>query len=113
MTSYGEIAWVINGFGGPQGPTQLHRSIYFPLRREGRMLSAGPVCSCAHFLCTLHTRPQVQRAPGLPCALCLTGGKEFQAKLGRIAPRECRVILIGHRTAPVLDLIGDDRATQY
>ena len=21
-----------------------------PLRREGRMLSAGPVCSCAHFL---------------------------------------------------------------
>ena len=22
------------------------------------------------FLCTLHTRPRVQRAPGLPCALC-------------------------------------------
>src|SRR6266567_3782472 len=35
------------------------------------MLSAGPVCSCAHSLCTLHTRPRVQRAPGLPCALCL------------------------------------------
>ena len=28
----------------------LHiRRPYAPLRREGRMLSAGPVCSCAHF----------------------------------------------------------------
>src|SRR5258705_13900681 len=25
-------------------------------------------------LCTLHTRPRVQRAPGLPCALCCRGG---------------------------------------
>ena len=28
-----------------------------------------PVCSCAHFLCTLRMRPRVQRAPGIPCAL--------------------------------------------
>ena len=28
-----------------------------------------PVCSCAAFLCKSHTRPRVQRAPGLPCAL--------------------------------------------
>src|SRR6478736_9109882 len=43
------------------------------------MLSAGPVCSCAHFSCTLHTRPRVQRAPGLPCALCLEGhGNHWQ-----------------------------------
>jgi hypothetical protein len=40
-----------------------------PLRREGRSVSAEPVCSCAHFLCILHTRPRVQRAPGFPCAL--------------------------------------------
>ena len=27
-----------------------------------------PVCSCAHFLCTLRMRPRVQRASGIPCA---------------------------------------------
>ncbi|HYI29159.1 MAG TPA: hypothetical protein VD863_15070, partial [Bradyrhizobium sp.] len=31
--------------------------------------SASPVCSCAAYLYTLHTRPRVQRAPGFPCAL--------------------------------------------
>src|SRR5882724_9482884 len=49
------------------------------------MLSAGPVCSCAHFLVPLHTRPRVQRAPGLPCALL---GRELRSSLGRIAPRD-------------------------
>ena len=39
------------------------------------------------FLCTLHTRPRVQRAPGFPCALCFRG-REITANLGRIAPRE-------------------------
>ena len=28
-----------------------------------------PVCSCAHFLCTLRMRPRVQRASGIPCAV--------------------------------------------
>src|SRR5436305_4238110 len=28
-----------------------------------------PVCSWAHFLCTLPMRPRVQRASGIPCAL--------------------------------------------
>jgi hypothetical protein len=58
-----------------------------PLRREGRMLSAGPVCSCAHFLVPLHTRPRVQRAPGLPCAL-IPERASGQVQLGRVAPRE-------------------------
>jgi hypothetical protein len=41
-----------------------------PLRREGRSVSAEPVCSCAlSFYVDLHARPRVQRAPGLPCAL--------------------------------------------
>ena len=39
-----------------------------------------PVCSCAHSCALLHTRPRVQRAPGLPCAL-LRG--EISATLGR------------------------------
>jgi hypothetical protein len=47
-----------------------------------------PVCSCAHFLCTLRMRPRVQRAPGIPCALCLERARKFLAKLGRIASRE-------------------------
>jgi hypothetical protein len=38
-----------------------------PLRREGRSVSAEPVCSCAFFYLPLHMRPRVQRAPGLPC----------------------------------------------
>jgi hypothetical protein len=38
-----------------------------------RIASAEPVCSCAFsFVHVLHTRPRVQRAPGFPCALCLS-----------------------------------------
>ena len=58
-----------------------------PLRREGRSVSAEPVCSCAFPLCKLHTRPRVQRAPGLPCALCFLRANEF-ATLGRSVSRE-------------------------
>ena len=61
-----------------------------------------PVCSCAHFLCTLRMRSRVQRASGIPCALCLEG-EEILAKLGRNASRECG------RTFGVVRL---DRTTQ-
>jgi hypothetical protein len=44
-----------------------------PSRRECRIASAEPVCSCAPSLCTMHTRPRVQRAPGIPCTLRLRG----------------------------------------
>src|SRR5260370_7020495 len=40
------------------------------------------------FWCVLHTRPRVQRAPGLPCALFLMRA-EVWATLGHIMPREC------------------------
>ena len=36
---------------------------------------------------TLHTRPRVQQAPGIPCSLCF-GGKEFQQSSGACASRE-------------------------
>ncbi len=39
------------------------------------------------FLCNLHTRPRVQRAPGFPRALCFQG-REINASLGRVAPRD-------------------------
>src|SRR5580765_5305453 len=51
-----------------------------------------PVCSCAHSLCTLRMRPRVQRASGIPCALCFRRGREILAKLGRTAPRECECV---------------------
>jgi len=41
----------------------------FDAARVDAFLSAGPVCSCAHSLVQLHTRPRVQRAPGFPCDL--------------------------------------------
>jgi hypothetical protein len=42
---------------------------------------------CVFFCARLHTRPRVQRAPGIPCAL-LFSGRKIQAQLGRIAPRD-------------------------
>src|ERR1700743_99302 len=33
---------------------------------------------CVFFMCSLHTRPRVQRAPGLPCALFLLGRRLVQ-----------------------------------
>ena len=50
-----------------------------------------PVCSCAHFY-PLHMRPRVQRAPGIPCALCFGEGEEIlqnSGKLGREIVKLC------------------------
>jgi hypothetical protein len=47
-----------------------------------------PVCSCAHFFYPLHMRPRVQRASGIPCALCFREGEEFPAKLAQCVRRD-------------------------
>src|SRR5438067_550310 len=74
-------------------PIAVHRGEHAisrkPLRREGRIASAEPVCSCAFLLCLLRTRPRVQRAPGFPCTLLFLQRVAIDAKLGRIAPRQC------------------------
>jgi hypothetical protein len=57
------------------------------------MLSAGPVCSCAHFLVPLHTGPRVQRAPGLPCALVILGDTSGRINSGRASPASVEVRL--------------------
>jgi hypothetical protein len=44
------------------------------------------------FLRLLHTRPRVQRAPGIPCALCLEGRGNSIASLGQIEPRDREVV---------------------
>src|SRR5258708_38645624 len=58
-----------------------------------------PVCSCAHFSCTLHTRPRVQRASGIPCALFIFEGGKFPAKLAR-NPRRDREFMFSRRCEP-------------
>ena len=50
-----------------------------PLRGGCRSVSAEPVCSCAHLLALLHTRPRVQRAPGIPCSLFSRGANFVQS----------------------------------
>ena len=71
---------------GHRGERGVNRN---PSRRESRIASAEPVCSCAFSCALLHARPRVQRAPGFPCALLLLSRAAIDAKLGRIAPREC------------------------
>jgi hypothetical protein len=58
-------------------------------------------------LCTLHTRPRVQRAPGIPCSLF--EGESF-ANLGQIVPREGEAMSVATSPAVIARL---DRATQY
>src|ERR1700730_6175701 len=52
------------------------------------MLSAEPVCSCAFLRTILHTRPRVQRAPGIPCSLFSRGEQIVPVKLGHAMLRE-------------------------
>ena len=47
----------------------------------------------------LHARPRVQRAPGLPCALCFREGANQDAKLGRSASRDREAISTWPRSA--------------
>src|SRR6478672_13591181 len=47
MASDGDNYWPVNGLRTPCASLQFHMHHYFPLRREGRIASAEPVCSCA------------------------------------------------------------------
>ena len=68
---------------GHRGEHEISRK---PLRRESRIASAGPVCSCAFFCTFVHTRPRVQRASGFPCALFFSeGGHRRKARAHRAA----------------------------
>src|SRR3954452_1395498 len=57
------------------GSTQLHGTIYFTLRREGRNAPAALYARVPFCLRKSHARPRVQQAPGLPCALYFEEGK--------------------------------------
>src|SRR6266536_5023053 len=47
---------------------------------------------CAFLCATLHTRPRVQRAPGIPCSLFFRGTTKCKARA--IMPRECGVTTV-------------------
>src|SRR5665213_3798147 len=63
---------------------------------------------CAFFCASMHARPRVQRAPGLPCALfllgtrtkCKTSGKTMSRERGVLSYRHCEEHL--RRSNPVL-----------
>ena len=75
MTRYRGIARSINGLRTPRDSTQLHATIYFPLRREGRDAPAALYARVPFCLRKSHARPRVQQAPGLPCALDFEEGQ--------------------------------------
>ena len=70
--------------------TEEHEISRKPLRRESRIASAGPVCSCAFSCFHLHTRPRVQRASGFPCALFLFRGRQSTQSSGAIRAARSR-----------------------
>ena len=52
-----------------------------------------PVCSCAHFLCTLRMRSRVQRASGIPCALCIErAGNTFKPRAHHAARSRSHIL---------------------
>ena len=58
-------------------------------------------------ICLLHTRPRVQRAPGIPCALCLEG-KEIRWQASGKSSRE--IVKLCH---PPVVIARAGRVTQY
>jgi hypothetical protein len=59
--------------------------------------SAEPVCSCAHPLSPLRTRPRVQRAPGIPCALRFSRVNPVKTRARRAAGARSHVLDEAHR----------------
>jgi hypothetical protein len=55
-------------------------------------------------LCNLHTRPRVQRAPGLPCALCIMRGWNEMQSPGASRRENANLRLSPNRHAPPPDL---------
>ena len=59
-----------------------------------------PVCSCAHFFVHMHTRPPVQRASGIPCALYFLRAKNTgKPRADRAARTTMRIHGLGKEPA--------------
>ena len=76
------------------------------------MFSAALYAHVQLFVHYSHMRSRVQRASGIPCALCLMRAGSSIANLGRFATRECGYIFNCHRP-PECAIAHGGRATQY
>src|SRR3954452_17358193 len=75
MGGYVEFICAINRMRAAHSSIELHTTIYFALRREGRNAPAALYARVPFCLRKSHARPRVQQAPGLPCALRFEEGK--------------------------------------
>ena len=84
-----QVAWKFpRGDGGKKAGHQGERGISRkPPRRESRIASAGPVCSCAFFRFSAHGTAGAARTRLSLRPLCFRR-VAIDASLGRIAPRE-------------------------
>src|SRR5665647_3633052 len=71
---------------GHQGERGVSRK---PSRRESRIASAEPVCSCAFFSISAHETAGAARTRLSLRPLLIEHGGETDAQPGRIAPRDC------------------------
>src|SRR6185437_6924365 len=80
----------LSGSDGVKKPVTRESTAYAvkPLRREGRSVSAEPVCSCAFLCYPMHTRPRVRRAPGPSLRPLGFEGANEMASLGQKSCRE-------------------------
>ena len=80
-----------------------------PLHREEHEVSRKTIAQgmpeCLRFTCMLvcvflcaswHTRPRVQRAPGIPCSLCFWREGEISRTRMQVASRDCGPIFSRH-----------------
>jgi hypothetical protein len=86
--AYGQVVWswrrdagakLVERSAGDGDNKPAHRGEYEVRRNtiaQGMSVCSPLTCMlvCAFSLCAMHTRPRVQRAPGIPCALCSPGG---------------------------------------
>jgi hypothetical protein len=88
-----------------RSPRRARRKPLKPLR-AGMPGDAGVlVVTRVHFYqCKAHTRPRVQRAPGIPHALRLSRAK-IRSNLGRIAARECGHVSIRASVRPAQSFV--------
>jgi hypothetical protein len=86
-------SWEASLSGATVTTSSLHREEHEVSRKavaQGMSVCSPLPCMlvCRHSCALWHMRPRVQRAPGIPCALCFEGKDKEFAKLGQNMSRE-------------------------
>ena len=108
MTRYGDIARGINGLRSPHGSTELHGTLYFPLRRESRMLPLDLYARVRFFSCICTRDRGCSAHPAFPAPSDMEGvtsdGKPRANGAAR-SPGSCRshvMVMPSFRLAAVI-----------